>query len=111
VARYFQAQPARPARTVTHRELAVLRTVTDVGEAGRLILQFGPHRGATLGQVARCDPNYLRELALKAQRPNVRVAALKLLAALELVEAQQKRPARRSMRSRQDAERAARGNV
>jgi hypothetical protein len=98
-ARYFQAHPTRPARVVTPRELGVLRSVSDAGDAARLILQFGPHRGATLGQVAQTDPAYLRELALKAQRPTVRVAALKLVAALELVEQQQKRAGKRSSRS------------
>jgi hypothetical protein len=90
-ARYFQTHPTRPARVVTPHELAVLRSVSDAGDAARFILQFGPNRGATLGQVAQSDPTYLRELAVKAQRPIVRVAALKLVAALEHLEQQQKR--------------------
>jgi hypothetical protein len=104
-ARYFQAHPTRPARVVTPRELGVLRSVSDAGDAARLILQFGPHRGATLGQVARTDPAYLRELALKAQRPTVRVAALKLVNALELLEQQQKGAGKRSSRPRPSVER------
>ena len=104
-ARYFQAHPTRPARVVTPQELSVLRSVSDAGDAARLILQFGPYRGATLGQVAQSDPTYLHELALKAQRPTVRVAALKLVAALELVEQQHKRASNRSSRSRPGGER------
>jgi hypothetical protein len=104
-ARYFHAHPTRPARVVTPHELGVLRSVSDAGDAARLILQFGPHRGATLGQVAQSDPTYLRELALKAQRPTVRVAALKLVASLELFEQQQKRTGKRSSRPRPGAER------
>jgi hypothetical protein len=104
-ARYFQAHPTRPARVVTPQELGVLRSVSDAGDAARLILQFGPHRGATLGQVAQSDPTYLRELALKAQRPTVRVATLKLVAALELLEQQHKRTSKRSSRPRPGAER------
>src|SRR5207247_1446490 len=106
-ARYFHAHPTRSARVVTPRELGVLRSVSDAGDASRLILQFGPHRGATLGQVARTDPAYLRELALKAQRPTVRVAALKLVAALELLEQQQNRVGKRSTRPWPDVDRPA----
>jgi N-methylhydantoinase A/oxoprolinase/acetone carboxylase beta subunit len=42
--------------------------------------------GATLGQMARMDPIYVRSLAVKAQRPNVRAAALRLVSVLEDVE-------------------------
>jgi hypothetical protein len=88
--RYFQTHPARPARIVSLHELSILRRLADAGDAARLILQFGPHRGETLGQVAQADPAYVRELALKAQRPNVRAAALQLVGVLEAIEGEQK---------------------
>jgi hypothetical protein len=88
--RYFQPHPARPARIVSLHELSTLRRLADAGDAARLILQFGPHRGETLGQVAQADPAYVRELALKAQRPNVRAAALQLVSVLEAIEREQK---------------------
>jgi DNA polymerase III alpha subunit len=47
---------------------------------------------ATLFQVAQSDPDYLRSLALTAQRPQVRAAALQLVRALE---ASQQAPRRR----------------
>jgi hypothetical protein len=54
--RYFQPHPTRPGKLVTQHDLVLMRGLVDVGAAGRLVLQFGPHRGATLGQVARMDP-------------------------------------------------------
>lgn len=60
------------------------------GDAARLILQLGPHRGETLGQVAQADPAYVRELALKAQRPDVRAAALQLVSVVDAIEHEQK---------------------
>lgn len=54
--------------------------------------EFGEDRGATLFQVAQTDPGYLRSLALTAQRPQVRAAAIQLVLALE---ASQRPPGRR----------------
>lgn len=84
--RYFDSHSTRPAKVVTQHELALLRGVVDVGPAGGFVLQFGPHRGATLAQIARTDPSYIRSLATKAQRPNVRAAALRLVSVLEEVD-------------------------
>jgi hypothetical protein len=98
--RYFQPHPTRPAKMVTQHDLVLMRGLVDVGAAGRLVLQFGPHRGATLGQVARMDPTYVRSLALKAQRPNVRAAALRLVSVLEDVENNVKVSRKQSPRSR-----------
>jgi hypothetical protein len=77
---------------VTNQELYRLSLLRDVGDVARLVLQFGEHRGATLFQVAQSDPDYLRSLALTAQRPQVRAAARQLVRALE---ASQKSPGRR----------------
>jgi hypothetical protein len=46
-------------------------------------LQFGEYKGATLVQVAERDPDYVRQLALTAQRPQVRAVARQLVAVLE----------------------------
>jgi hypothetical protein len=46
----------------------------------------GEYRGATLFQIAQADPDYLRSLALNAQRPQVRAAAMQLVRALEASE-------------------------
>jgi hypothetical protein len=60
------------------------------------VLAFGPHAGETLGQVAQADPAYVRDLALKAQRPHVRAAALQLVSVLEAIEREQKTTVKRS---------------
>ena len=46
---------------------------------------FGEYRGLTLFQVAQVDPDYIRSLALTAQRPR-RAAALQVVRALEASE-------------------------
>ena len=53
----------------------------EVGNVAHPVLQFGEYRGATLFQVAQTDPDYLRSLALTAQRPQVRAAAIPLVRA------------------------------
>ena len=58
----------------------------EVGEAAHLVLQFGEYRGASLVQVAQVDPDYIRSLALTAQRPQVRAAASAMVRALEASE-------------------------
>jgi len=62
-----------------------------VGDVAQLVLQFGEYRGATLFQVAQTDPAHLRSVALTAQWPQVRAAAMQLVRA---VEASQKSPGR-----------------
>jgi hypothetical protein len=90
--RYLNRPASAPARQVTNQELYRLSRLRDVGDVAQLVLQFGEYRGATLFQVAQTDPNYLRSLALTAQRPQVRAAAMQLLRALE---ASQQAPGRR----------------
>jgi hypothetical protein len=83
--RYYQStQAPRPAsaRPISLEGLDVLRRIQAAGEVAHLILTFGPHAGETLGQVAQSDPDYVRRLALTAQRPDVRAAAATLLGAL-----------------------------
>ena len=77
---------------MTNQELYRLSRLRDVGDVAQLVLQFGEYRGATLFQVAQTDPDYLRSLALTAQRPQVRAAAMQLVRALE---ASQHAPGRR----------------
>ena len=48
-----------------------------------LILQFGPYKGTTLAQVAMSHPEYVRQLMTRAQRPEVRAAAGRLVEALD----------------------------
>jgi hypothetical protein len=57
---------------VTNQEPYRLSLLRDVGDVAQLVLQFGEYRGATLFQVAQSDPDYLRSIALTAQRPQVR---------------------------------------
>jgi len=64
----------------------------------QLILTFGPHAGETLGQVARADPDYLRRLALNAQRPDVRAAAARLAGALPAPAPVERRASRQKSR-------------
>jgi hypothetical protein len=55
----------------------------EAGDAAHLVVQFGEYKGATLFQVAEMDPDYVRWLALSAQRPQVRAAARQVVVALE----------------------------
>ena len=90
--RYLNRRASTPARQVTKQDLYRLSRLRDVGDVAQLVLQFGEYRGATLFQVAQTDPGYLRSLALTAQRPQVRAAAMQLVRALE---ASQQAPVRR----------------
>jgi hypothetical protein len=81
--RYLKPPASAPAKQVTNQELYRLSSLRDVGDVAQLVLQFGEYRGATLFQVAQSDPDYLRSLALTAQRPQVRAAAMQLVRALE----------------------------
>ena len=87
-ARYYQAPAGRPARPVSRQELDLLHELHDLGDVASLVLQFGPHKGSTLAQVARTDPEYLRQLVRGAQRPEVRAAAQRLVTVLDAVEHQ-----------------------
>jgi alpha/beta hydrolase fold len=52
-------------------------------ETGQVHLQFGPYKGTTLTQVALDHPDYVRQLVKRAQRPDVRVAAGRVVQALD----------------------------
>jgi len=82
-ARYYQSMPGQAAPTVTPQHLDLLCRLQEMRDAADLILQFGPHMGMTLGQVAVHHPDYIRELASRAQRPAVRVAAARIVEALD----------------------------
>jgi hypothetical protein len=84
--RYLNRRASTPARQVTNQDLYRLSRLRDVGDVAQLVLQFGEYRGATMFQVAQSDPDYLRSLALTAQRPQVRAAAMQLVRALEASE-------------------------
>jgi hypothetical protein len=86
VNRYLNRPASAPARQVTNQELNRLSRLRELGDVAQLVLQFGEYRGATLFQVAQTDPDYLRSLALTAQRPQVRAAAMQLVRALEASE-------------------------
>jgi hypothetical protein len=84
--RYYQASTRgseqAPPRPISLAGLDVLRCIQAAGEVAYLVLTFGPHAGEPLGQVAQSDPDYLRELARAAQRPDVRAAAARLVETL-----------------------------
>jgi hypothetical protein len=90
--RYYQPAQSKSPQRVSPEMLDVLRRVQAVGDVAHLIVTFGPHAGETLGQVAQSDPDYLRQLAVSAQRPAVRAAAAQVAAAIGEPTA----PARRS---------------
>jgi hypothetical protein len=68
---------------VQPQDLELLRRLREIPEASGLILQFGPHKGSTLAQVAMHDPDYVRQLVVRAQRPEVRTAAGRLVGAID----------------------------
>jgi hypothetical protein len=82
-ARYYQSRPSPAARSIDPEELELLRRLQEIRESGDLILQFGPHKGSTLAQVAISNPEYIRQLMRGAQRPEVRAAAGRLVQALD----------------------------
>jgi len=101
VSRYLKGRPVASAKQVTSAELNRISRLCDVGDAARLVVQFGEYRGLTLFQVAQADPDYIRSLALTAQRPQVRAAAIQVVRALEASE----RPASRRRSARSSAAR------
>jgi hypothetical protein len=85
-ARYLQPASTKPTRAMTRQDVDRLSRLHEAGEAAHLVLHFGEHKGNTLLQVARSDPDYVRRLALTAQRPQVRAAARELVVAIEASE-------------------------
>jgi hypothetical protein len=82
-ARYYQSRPSPAARSIAPEELELLRRLQEMRESSDLILQFGPHKGSTLAQVAMSNPEYIRQLMRSAQRPEVRAAAGRVVQALD----------------------------
>jgi hypothetical protein len=82
-ARYYQPGPSPTARSIAPEELELMRRLQEIRDASDLILQFGPHKGSTLAQVAMSNPEYIRQLMWGAQRPEVRAAAGRLAQALD----------------------------
>ena len=85
-ARYLQPASAKATRAATRQDVERLSRLHEAGEAAHLVLHFGEHKGNTLLQVALNDPDYVRRLALTAQRPQVRAAARELVVAIEASE-------------------------
>ena len=82
-ARYYQPTSFAPSPSPAwQQDLELMRRLREIGDASSLILQFGPHKGATLADVAMHDPDYVRGLVNRAQRPEVREAAGRLVSAL-----------------------------
>jgi hypothetical protein len=100
-ARYLQPASAKATRAVTRQDVERLSRLHEAGEAAHLVLHFGEHKGNTLLQVARNDPDYVRRLAMTAQRPQVRAAARELVVAIEASEqaAQRRRAKTRRVRA------------
>ncbi len=90
----MQPPPTKPARPVTWQDVDRLTRLYETGDAAHVILHFGEHKGATLFQVAQTDPDYVRRLALTAQRPQMRAAARQVVVALEAAAAHKPRNAR-----------------
>jgi hypothetical protein len=94
-ARYYQPTSVAPsASPAWQQDLELMRRLREIGDASSLILQFGPHKGATLAEVAMHDPDYVRGLVNRAQRPEVREAAGRLVSALEAAADHKPRAAR-----------------
>ncbi len=90
----MQPPSAKPVRPVTREDVDRLTRLYETGDAEHLVLQFGDYRAQTLVQAAQTDPDYVRRLALTAQRPEVRAAARQVVAALEAVVTHQPHTAR-----------------
>jgi hypothetical protein len=82
-ARYYQPRPSPLSRSISPEELELMRRLQEMRDSSDLILQFGPHKGSTLAQVALSDPDYIRQLMRGAQRPEVRAAAGRLVQAMD----------------------------
>jgi hypothetical protein len=97
-ARYYRAPPAASFAPVQPHDLELLRRLREIPEASGLILQFGPHKGEKLGQVAASNPEYIRQLVIRAQRPEVRAAAARLVEAIDAAAEHKRRAGRSSSR-------------
>jgi len=77
-----------------------MRRLHELGDVCALIVQFGPFKGSTLAQIAMRQPDYIRQLAARAQRPDVRVAAGRVVEALQEVPDEKRSGTRRSAATR-----------
>jgi hypothetical protein len=101
-ARYLQPAAAKATRAATRQDVERLSRLHETGEVAHLVLGFGEHKGNTLLQVALNDPDYVRRLALTAQRPQVRAAARELVVAIEASEQTAQRGRSRTRKVRAD---------
>ena len=99
-ARYLQPHTATSVRPVSRQDVDRVTRLYEAGNAAHLVLNFGQYRGASLVHIAQTDPDYVHQLALTAQRPEVRAAARQMVIALEEVAAHKARPARRARSTR-----------
>jgi hypothetical protein len=97
-ARYYRAPPSATFAPVQPQDLELLRRLREIPEASGLILQFGPHKDDKLGQVAVSNPEYIRQLVIRAQRPEVRAAAARLIEAIDAAAEHKRRASRSSSR-------------
>jgi hypothetical protein len=97
-ARYYQRGTVSTTRVLKLEDLDLMRRLQEMRDASDLILQFGPHKGSTLAQVAMHHPEYIRQLMRGAQRPEVRAAAGRLVEALDAAGEHRRRPARAATR-------------
>jgi hypothetical protein len=97
-ARYYRARAAPTHAPVQPQDLELMRRLHEMPQASGLILQFGPHKGNTLAQVAIRDPDYVRQLVMRAQRPEVRAAAGRLVDAIDAAAEHKRRTARAASR-------------
>jgi hypothetical protein len=103
VARYYQSHPSPDTPSIKPEDLELMRRLQEMRETGGLILQFGPYKGTTLAQVTVRHPEYIRQLMLSAQRPEVRAAAGRLVAALDAAAEHKRHTARPNRRGRPTA--------
>jgi len=68
-ARYYRARGAASPAPAQPQDLELMRRLHEMPEASGLFLQFGPHKGNTVALVAMHDPDYVRQLVVRAQRP------------------------------------------
>jgi hypothetical protein len=99
-ARYYQPRPSPAAKTVKPEDLELMRRLHEMRDASDLILQFGPYKGTTLAQVAMNHPEYVRQLMTRAQRPEVRAAAGRLVEAMDAAAEHKRKTGRGASRRR-----------
>jgi hypothetical protein len=97
-ARYYESRPPPGAKAPAPEQVELMRMLQEMRDAGDLILQFGPYKSTTLAQVAMNHPEYVRQLVTRAQRPEVRAAAGRLVQALDAASEHKRRTTRGTTR-------------